>query len=96
LSSSALDERNQEMMKSLLVHCRLLHIKKKPRDNDKSKGSSLSSAPQEKNAENDNELGGSLLSSIIKAKQPRTTMSWVLSSLLSSIIEEKNLENNCN
>jgi hypothetical protein len=48
---------------------------KKPSDDDKPGGSSLSFAPKEKSAENDNELGGSLSSSTTEAKQLRMTMS---------------------
>ncbi len=52
---------------------------------------SLSFAPKVKNVEN-NEPGGSLLSSLNEAKQPRTMMSWDLD--LSSFFtrEEKNEE----
>jgi hypothetical protein len=49
---------------------------KKLGDDDKSKGSLLSSTLVEKNVENDNEPEASLSSSTTKAKQPRTMTSW--------------------
>lgn len=49
----------------------------------------LSSTPGKKNAENDNEMGHSLSSSAIEAKQPRITTSWDPSLLLSSAFEGK-------
>jgi hypothetical protein len=61
------------MTMSLFDHCHLLHFKKKPKDDDKPLGSSLSSKPK-KNVENDNELGGLLSSSAIETKQPKMMM----------------------
>jgi len=48
--------------------------KKKPKDDDEP-FNLLSFAAEEKNVENDNKLGGLLLSSVIEAKQPKTTTS---------------------
>jgi hypothetical protein len=62
------------MTTSLLVHPRLLHLRKKPR-NDVKPFSLLSSFTTKQNVQNDNELGGSLLFSATKAKQPKMTMS---------------------
>jgi hypothetical protein len=50
----------------------------------------LSFAPQEKNAKNDNELGGSLSCSTIEAKQLKMTTSPHPSSSWSLTLEEKN------
>jgi len=76
------------MTTNLLAHCHLLHLKKKPRDDDKPFCSLLSSKPK-KNVENDNELGGSLSSFATKAKQPKMTMSQDLGSSSFSTPEEK-------
>jgi hypothetical protein len=51
----------------------------------------LSSTIEEKNVEDDNELGGLLSFSSIEEKQPRTTRSQDLGLSLSFVIEEKKL-----
>jgi hypothetical protein len=73
--SFAPKKKNQEMTMDLLVHCHLLHLRKKPRDDDKLFGSSSSFALEEKtkrgslspfttkeNVENENESKGLLFS----------------------------------
>jgi hypothetical protein len=47
-SSSTFEEKNQEMMTNQEVHCHLLHLRKKPRNDNKPLGSSSSFALEEK------------------------------------------------
>jgi hypothetical protein len=92
LSFSTPSKKNQETTRSLLAPCHLLHIRKKPRNDNKLGGSSLSFTPKEENVENDNELGGSLSFSTTEAKQPRMITSRDPRSLWSLTLEEKNQE----
>jgi len=83
-------KKNKEMTTNLLAHHHLLHLRKKPR-NDEEAFDLLSFSTTKKNVGNDNELGGSLLSSVTKAKQPKM-MNRDLGLLLFSALEEKNQE----